>query len=108
MRGYPTLILLSGSGALIAAEGREVVVTDPHGERFPWRAPDPPETLVASLEHHHVFHRFLRKEDVNGLAGPAKKYPDFVPIDFLLIPERATNLQVCKRSSQTFFYYDSF
>jgi len=34
--------------------------------------------------------RFIRREDVNGLAGAATIEPDFVPIDFLLVKEQAT------------------
>ena len=36
------------------------------------------------------FERFLRAENVNGLAGPMKVQPGFVPIDFLLVEEYAT------------------
>ncbi len=36
------------------------------------------------------FERLLRKEDVNGLAGPPKQQAHFVPIDFLLVAEQAT------------------
>jgi hypothetical protein len=32
--------------------------------------------------------RFLRLENVNGLAGPRKVQPSFVPIDMLLVPEQ--------------------
>ena len=35
-----------------------------------------------------LFDRFKRIEDVNGLAGPRKQHPDFVPVDFLLVPEQ--------------------
>jgi thiol-disulfide isomerase/thioredoxin len=93
VRGFPTLILLDGSGNLITEEGRQVVLSDPQGERFPWPPAQPADSLATTTEHHHEFQRFLRKEDVNGLAGPAKVYPGFVPIDFLLIPERVTTLR---------------
>jgi hypothetical protein len=42
---------------------------------------------------HRHFERFLRKEDVNGLAGPATQFPPFVPIDFLLVAEQATTFE---------------
>ena len=38
------------------------------------------------------FERFHRVEDVSGLAGARKEYPDFVPIDFLLVQEQAMTL----------------
>lgn len=93
VRGYPTLILLNGSGQLITEEGRQVVLADPLGDRFPWLPAQPDDVLAVAVEHHHEFQRFLRKEDVNGLAGPAKVYPGFVPIDFLQIPEWVGSLQ---------------
>mmetsp|Transcript_7246 Transcript_7246/g.21392 ORF Transcript_7246/g.21392 Transcript_7246/m.21392 type:complete len:5155 (-) Transcript_7246:1654-17118(-) len=94
VRGFPTLVLLDGStGKLISEEGRQIVLTDPIGERFPWKSTVPGDTLAAADRHHFEFQRFLRKEDVNGLAGPHKVYPDFVPIDFLLVPERVDSLQ---------------
>jgi thiol-disulfide isomerase/thioredoxin len=53
---------------------------------------DDPTALAISTGDliHDFYDHFLRKEDVNGLAGPAKTKPGFVPIDFLLVPEQAT------------------
>jgi len=48
------------------------------------------EALTTGDLVHDFYDHLLRKEDVNGLAGPAKVKPDFVPIDFLLVPKQAT------------------
>eukprot|EP00729_Bicosta_minor_P009922 gene9922-5877_t len=46
--------------------------------------------LTAKNKEHTLLERFLRKEDISGLAGARTQYPDFVPVDFLLVPEQAT------------------
>jgi len=46
--------------------------------------------VVLSDLVHDFYDHFLRKEDVNGLAGAKKLKPSFVPIDFLLVPQQAT------------------
>ena len=42
-----------------------------------------------------MFKRLLREEDVNGYAGDPVEMPRFVPIDFLLVPQRAENFEDC-------------
>ena len=46
--------------------------------------------LTPENKEHTLLERFLRKEDISGLAGARTQYPDFVPVDFLLVPEQAT------------------
>jgi len=41
---------------------------------------------------HPLYDRFLRLQSVEGLAGVAEPDPEFVPIDFLQIPERCRTI----------------
>ena len=50
------------------------------------------ETLAERHREQTYFERFLRLEDISGLAGARTEYPDFVPVDFLLVTEQATTL----------------
>ena len=68
-----------GNGRTYGAATRSLDLNDP--KNLPLQPNDREQTALE---------RFLRREDVNGLAGAATIEPDFVPIDFLLVKEQAT------------------
>ena len=47
MNSIPTLVFVDGkTGKLITREGREIVLSDPHGNKFPWRPPSLSEVIA--------------------------------------------------------------
>jgi len=52
-----------------------------------------PGTQFPSEGEYPGLERFLRLTDINGLAGRSVEQPGFVPVDFLLVPPRATDLE---------------
>ena len=47
MDAIPTLVFVDGkTGKLINREGRKIVVSDPHGNRFPWNLPSFSEIIA--------------------------------------------------------------
>ena len=94
VKGIPSLVMLGPDLTVLNAGARGAVMSDLTGEGFPWAAAqeDPKLALDASHPHRVRLERFLRLEDINGSAGLAKKYPGFVPADFLLLSGHATAL----------------
>jgi len=95
-QGIPSLFMLDANLEIINSQARQAIMQDSDGVGFPWDTTTAGLAAAAAARiakrdcEHTTFERFLRLEDVNGLAGPAITNPGYVPIDFLLLPERAT------------------
>lgn len=47
MDGIPTLVFVDGmTGNLITRDGRDIIVSDPNGDKFPWSPPSFSEVIV--------------------------------------------------------------
>lgn len=55
------------------------------------------KSTIKGIEQQHVqqpyMDRLVRSEDVDGLAGAPIVLPQYVPVDFLLMPKRAANIE---------------
>jgi nucleoredoxin len=50
VQGIPSFVIVGPDGATITTEGREVVSSDPTGEKYPWVPPTPAEKAKAVLD----------------------------------------------------------
>merc|ERR1719330_2080482 len=51
VQGIPSLVILDLSGNVITKEGRDAVMKDPAGEKFPWHPPTAAEKAKLILDH---------------------------------------------------------
>eukprot|EP00759_Apiculatamorpha_spiralis_P055747 PhF_6_TR7895/c0_g1_i2/m.11637 len=74
----------------------EKVKTIPHRDATSIAPPamdlNPDMDKMTQFNMHPLMERLLRK-DVDGLAGPKVPIPEFIPIDFTLIPLKVTNFE---------------
>ena len=64
--GIPTFLIFdAGTGELLNKNGREIVIKDPKGEKFPWREP----TLQEQLSSVEFINKEGEKKSFSEISG---------------------------------------